>query len=188
MRKLDFLSNSPKTFIFEKSSNKTTFGGSLTLIYIFIVFLIAITYAYNYYANDKYIISYIKDEQLRNIEQQQKLKKDPEYNPTLNFIVDLSDQHGNSLSENFIIYGPKGNILEKNKPYSFKVSDFGFYILYKCLDINCDLQPEDEIKYEKQMYYRIRLREQMFNLTLQENTKPIELTDGFIGRELIYFL
>ena len=40
MRKLDFLSNSPKTFIFEKSSNKTTFGGSLTLIYIFIVFLI----------------------------------------------------------------------------------------------------------------------------------------------------
>ena len=62
MRKLDFLSNSPKTFIFEKSSNKTTFGGSLTLIYIFIVFLIAITYAYNYYANDKYIISYIKDQ------------------------------------------------------------------------------------------------------------------------------
>jgi len=52
IRKLDFFSNSPKTFVSEKSSNKTTLGGSLTLIYIFIVFLIAITYAYNYYAND----------------------------------------------------------------------------------------------------------------------------------------
>ena len=83
MRKLDFLSNSPKTFIFEKSSNKTTFGGSLTLIYIFIVFLIAITYAYNYYANDKYIISYIKDQSLKEIKQQEELNNDLKYNPTL---------------------------------------------------------------------------------------------------------
>ena len=60
MRQLDFLSDSPKTFIFQKSSNKTTFGGSLTLIYIFIVFLIAFTYIYNYYVNDKYTISYAK--------------------------------------------------------------------------------------------------------------------------------
>ena len=37
MRIIDFLSDSPKTFIFKKSSNKTTFGGFLTLIYGLIV-------------------------------------------------------------------------------------------------------------------------------------------------------
>ena len=55
MRKLDFLSNSPKTFIFEKSSNKTTFGGFLTLIYILIIFIMSFVYIYNYLINDKYI-------------------------------------------------------------------------------------------------------------------------------------
>ena len=39
MRKLDFLSDFPKAYIFQKSSNKTTFGGFLTLVYIFIVLL-----------------------------------------------------------------------------------------------------------------------------------------------------
>ena len=48
MRKLDFLSNFPKAYIFQQSSNKTTFGGFLTIIYVFIVLLIAFTYVYNY--------------------------------------------------------------------------------------------------------------------------------------------
>ena len=186
MRKLDFLSNSPKTFIFEKSSNKTTFGGSLTLIYIFIVFLIAITYAYNYYANDKYIISYIKDQKSILIKQQEEFKNDPKYNPTLNFSIDLLDQITNeSLSENFIILGPNGKILERNKFYSYKVSDFGFYIYYKCLNLNCDLQPEDKNKYENQVYYKIALKEQMFILNLQNNNQPIDLIDGYYLRMLI---
>ena len=59
MRKIDFLSNPPKTFIFQKSSNKTTFGGFLTIIYLLIILIIAFTYIYNFVVNDKYIISYI---------------------------------------------------------------------------------------------------------------------------------
>ena len=37
MNKLDFLSGAPKTLIFEKSSNKTNFGGVLTIIYLIIL-------------------------------------------------------------------------------------------------------------------------------------------------------
>ena len=55
MRKLDFLSNSPKTFIFQKSSNKTTFGGFLGIIYILIILIIAFIYIYNYAVNDTLI-------------------------------------------------------------------------------------------------------------------------------------
>ena len=186
MRKLDFLSNSPKTFIFEKSSNKTTFGGSLTLMYIFIVFLIAITYAYNYYVNDKFIISYIKDQQSLNPKQIEELRKYPEYNPTLNFSVDLVDMDYKPLSENFIIYGPNDTKLERNKFYSYKVSDFEFTIYYKCLDMNCDLQPEDKNKYEDQIEYGIILKQQKFYLSLQENAQPIKLVDDYIQHQLLY--
>ena len=55
MRKIDFLSISPQTFIFQKSSNKTTFGGFLTLIYILIILIMAIVYYIIYDINDKYI-------------------------------------------------------------------------------------------------------------------------------------
>ena len=58
MRKIDFLSISPQTFIFQKSSNKTTFGGFLTLIYGLIILIMAIVYYIDYHINDKYIISY----------------------------------------------------------------------------------------------------------------------------------
>ena len=52
MRKIDFLSNPPKTFIFQKSSNKTAFGGFLTIIYLLIILIIAFTYIYNFVVND----------------------------------------------------------------------------------------------------------------------------------------
>ena len=69
MRKLDFLSNSPKTFIFEKRSNKTTFGGFLTLIYILIIFIMSFVYIYNYLINDKYIITFLNYRDIKSPEQ-----------------------------------------------------------------------------------------------------------------------
>ena len=54
MQKLDFLSGAPKTFIFEKSSNKTNLGGVFTLIYLIIVLIISLAYIVDYEANPKY--------------------------------------------------------------------------------------------------------------------------------------
>ena len=72
MRKLDFLSNSPKTFIFEKSSNKTTFGGFLTLIYVLLIFIMSFVYIYNYLINDKYIITFLNYRDIKSPEQIEK--------------------------------------------------------------------------------------------------------------------
>ena len=101
MKKLDFLSNSPKTFIFQKNSNKTTFGGFLTIIYILVILIIAFTYIYNYVANDKYIIFYINYEKTEQEVDETELEGDPDYNPTLDFLFRLKDYQENSLSENF---------------------------------------------------------------------------------------
>ena len=49
MHGLDFLSGAPKTLIFEKGSNKTNFGGVLTIIYLIINSIKIFIKKWNYY-------------------------------------------------------------------------------------------------------------------------------------------
>ena len=58
MNNLDFLSGPPNIFIFQKQSNKTTFGGFLFLIYIIIMVGITFIYIMDYIYNEKYTIEY----------------------------------------------------------------------------------------------------------------------------------
>ena len=44
MNALDFISDSPRTYIFQKRANKTNLGGILTLFYLIILLLISVTY------------------------------------------------------------------------------------------------------------------------------------------------
>ena len=186
MKKLDFLSNSPKTFIFQKSSNKTTFGGFLTIIYILVIFIIAFTYIYNYVANDKYIISYVNYEKDINpgSDAQYELEKDPDYNPTLDFIFRLSDSYGNPLSKNFLILDMKtGNLVKKDYPYQYNVSDLNIAIIYNCSDINCSLQPKDKKMYENEFNdFSLDIEVQIFNLDFQNKEKPITLSEIFFTK------
>jgi len=91
MKKVDFLSGAPRTFIFQKNSNKTSFGGFLTLIYLIILFLLAFVYIYNYEINNKYIVSYGNYQ--KSIDEEEYINKtnDPNYNPTLYFNFDVYD-------------------------------------------------------------------------------------------------
>ena len=118
MKKLDFLSNPPKTFIFQKSSNKTTFGGILTIIYFLVILIIAFIYIYNYVVNDKYIISFINYKEQVTADNITKLEADPDYNPTLNFSFDLLDMNGEPLSKNFLLMDRNTvSLIERNKKY-----------------------------------------------------------------------
>ena len=56
MRILDFISQSPPNYIFQKESNKTTLGGTLFLIYAFICIGIFLFYLLDYLNNDKFYI------------------------------------------------------------------------------------------------------------------------------------
>ena len=180
MRKLDFLSNFPKAYIFQQSSNKTTFGGFLTIIYVFIVLLIAFTYVYNYYVNDKYIISYITYQSKVTDEKREELLKDDEYNPSLNFSFEILDQNYQPLSENFLLVDMrKCIILDRNKLYSYKVSDLVVAVVYNCSDTNCDLRPEDKW-YEYHLYYNFKLKKQIFSLNLQDKNQPIQLNNNYL--------
>ena len=63
MRKLDFLSQSPNSFIFQKESNKTTFGGVLSAIYFISIFFIFLYFITIYGFSESYeITSFISEE------------------------------------------------------------------------------------------------------------------------------
>lgn len=81
MNVLDFISDSPRNYIFHKTSNKTKFGGILTLIYIFVLILIIVGYLYDYFVNKKYEFgSYYK-----YLDDEEKEKEENEFNPMINF-------------------------------------------------------------------------------------------------------
>ena len=54
MHFLDFFSDSPKFFIFEKDNNKTNFGGVLMIIYILAMSLITMYYIIDYKNAENY--------------------------------------------------------------------------------------------------------------------------------------
>ena len=60
MHFLDFFSDSPKFFIFEKDNNKTNFGGVLMIIYILAMSLITMYYIIDYKNAENYDIQYTK--------------------------------------------------------------------------------------------------------------------------------
>jgi hypothetical protein len=91
MKKLDFISGAPKTFIFQQDSNKTNLGGILTILFIIAMLIIIYSYIYEYFANDKYKVSYYynevyyEDEELNEIYNNEKLYPELDYTLALEY-------------------------------------------------------------------------------------------------------
>ena len=86
MNVLDFISDSPRTYIFQNRANKTNLGGIVTLIYLIILLLLAVTYLYDFYNYERYEYSYFfKYFPIK--EDRKNYKKKPEFNPQV--ILDL---------------------------------------------------------------------------------------------------
>ena len=59
MNIFDFISDSPRIYIFQKKANKTNLGGVLTFFYLIILLLIIIAYMYDYYNNEQFQYTYL---------------------------------------------------------------------------------------------------------------------------------
>ena len=104
MNVLDFISGSPRTFIFQKGSNKTNLGGVLTFIYLIILLLMIVAYLYDFYTHDKYDYSYFYKYLLNESSKEKIRSEEPEYNHPINI--------------SFAIYDDKKIIL----PYRFEIT------------------------------------------------------------------
>ena len=97
MHFFDFLSSSPKLFIFQKETAKTNFGGILFCLYIIIMISISLAYIINYAIHDKYTFEIKKIDNTTNNEiplsegnkqlPYEELDKDEELNPLLNITI-----------------------------------------------------------------------------------------------------
>ena len=153
MNAFDFLSDSPRTYIFHKRSNKTNLRGVLTFIYIIILLLLILVYLFDYFKNyyKKFEISYFYnqflDENVRN-----EKKKDPKCNPLTDFSFKIQNEQGEILSQNFTIYlrdrkektkeKRKGEIIKMGEKISKKTDDFTIVIVYNCLD-DCTFESKE---------------------------------------------
>ena len=69
---LDFLSDSPKNFIFKNKSNKTHFGGILTILFFILTIIIIVFYSIDYIAQEEFFIEYTYHENFLRMKKEKK--------------------------------------------------------------------------------------------------------------------
>ena len=109
MHCFDFLSDSPRIFIFDRETNKTNFGGVLFLLYIIVMVLISLAYILDYALNDKYTFDGTKNyNYIDNEEEIKKLNDNEELNPYVELSIDL-------INGQSIIMGNKISVYDSNQ-------------------------------------------------------------------------
>ena len=113
MKKIDFLSEFPRLYIFQQEKNKTNFGGILFLIYIIIMIIIALTYILDFYLNDKFEIEFLSINNQTSNEDLDKINEDLGLNPITEFILAVPKE---TFYDNMRIsyYDEKGKLQIKN--------------------------------------------------------------------------
>ena len=154
MNILDIISESPKAYIFQKSSNKTNLGGIFTLFYSVFLIAIIVGYMYDYSVYPKYEYNYFYKYFL-NDEHREEKKKDPEYNPPLNFSFEVKNKKNEILKDNFTIFVidiknihdwdniDEEELLKKTKKVKMgeiinrRVDEFILFLSFSCRGKNC---------------------------------------------------
>ena len=129
MKRFDIISGAPKTFIFQKNSNKTSVGGIFTILFIVMIFLIIFSYLYEYFVNDKYKVSYTYESEL--YEDWDKAYNNDTLYPKIDFNLYIEGNIAKSI-KTFII-DKNGKLVEIplgfNHITTKRVSDINIYIL-----------------------------------------------------------
>ena len=141
MYNLDFLSGAPRTYIFERNTNKTNLGGIFTLIYLIIVLLIITLYIFEYTKNLKYSVVYSYNEEYLNNDKLERKLKDERYNPEITYKFGMDPSVNKSK---FFIRTNQNKSINFDEEHKSKVYDLFVYIGYNCEKLdennyNCSL-------------------------------------------------
>ena len=182
MHKFDLISGAPKTFIFERSSNKTNLGGFFTIIFLVIIIMIMNGYLYEYFANPKYRYSYAYDDKYYPDDKLDEILSNTTIYPELTFHFELDHEN---ISKNIKIFTPEGEdiLLGENHTYTKRVSNLSFAIYYKCQNkTNCSLRKSDEASirnYNNIHLYTLRFVFLGYYCDHQNPTNPIKREEDY---------
>ena len=159
MHKFDLISGAPKTFIFERKSNKTNLGGFFTIVFIVIIIMIMNGYLYEFFANPKFRFTYAYDDFYYQDEELEQVYNNRTLYPELTFHFELKSEN---IKKNIKILTHEGETIHIGDQYNYtkNVSDLNFAIYYKCENkTNCALRKSDEdgVKYYSYIHlYNLR--------------------------------
>ena len=150
MNILDFISDSPRTYIFQKKTNKTNLGGVLTFIYLIILLLIIIAYIYDYYNNEQFQYTYF----YKNIKEEDREKYKKENNPKKTFRFEIRDKyHQNIVNDKFLFVDITDGMIF-NGTTTKNIDLLSIEIFLKCnITGQCDDKIEDIHEYYLYIYY-----------------------------------
>ena len=141
MKRLDFISGAPKTFIFQRDTNKTNLGGLFTIIFFLIIIIITHSYLYEYFANPKYKITYTYDEKYYQDEELSEIYSNRLLYPEITYSLNVS----HPIRKHLLVLDEHAKELTFEEEYKRAVSDLKFFIFYKCKNSsNCELRDKDE--------------------------------------------
>ena len=163
MNALDFISDSPRTYIFQKRANKTNLGGILTLIYLIILLLIIVTYLYDFFNYEKFEYNYFF-KYFPNEEDRKDYKKKPEFNHQVNLRFEVQNENG-EIDDNFFIMAKGIEEMEMGENITLNVNDFDNFLLrvfYICpeFDENCTFHWKNKtnfFEYNFIVYYSTKI-------------------------------
>ena len=155
MHPLDIISESPTFFILQKESNKTNFGGFLFIFYLIIMLGICIFYGIKYHNDDNYNVQSLMHFNFKSETQKEKRKKDPLFNPTKKFQIDLIHyENETSLNDKFkLLDNNTGHFINRKETFEKKISEFEIFVVYECEELNCSDYYNNYVKNKEQSYY-----------------------------------
>ena len=158
MKKIDFLSEAPKPLIFEQGSNKTAFGGVMTILYLIILFMIITIYMYDFIVNPKFSVLYSYEHYFKPDEESiNERYNNTDLNPKITFNLKMSP--GINESHFGVLYlnneTKEKYKVEFGKDYTENLYDLVLMIVYRCnnntdntTEGNCELH-DDEKEHNK---------------------------------------
>ena len=190
MRKIDFLSEYPRFFIFEQEVNKTTFGGILFLLYAIIMIIISISYILLFALNDKYEIEFLTIKNQTLTKNSDELDKDPDLNPTLEFkylvpietwynnlrIVIIKDNEIQIKTLDYMYTSPTGKKI--GIEINSSVSNFQAALAYFCGNDKTCLQNEEKDSINENTSIKFEFETPFKKIDHQNDSKPV--SDNFV--------
>ena len=176
MKKFDILSQPPRTYIFERFSNRTFFGGVLSIVYLLTMIFISIYYIYNYIIGDKYEYFYSYRELPE--EQKKKVFEGFDTSPPIQIKLDAINELDWNISSNlkFIFYSKNTDkrIIYRNDWNEITIPEYAVIDLYYATNETNNFNVDDIKDIEFGENFEVNLTYKTFYLDHQNPVNPFK--------------
>ena len=176
MKKFDILSQPPRTYIFERFSNRTFFGGVLSIVYLLTMIFISIYYIYNYIIGDKYEYFYSYRELPE--EQKKKVFEGFDTSPPIQIKLDAINELDWNISSNlkFIFYSKNTDkrIIYRNDWNEITIPEYAVIDLYYSTNDTNNFNVDDIKDIEFGENFEVNLTYKTFYLDHQNPVNPFK--------------